>query len=79
MSKFRFGYWPLNMLQDFHFRKEAAGGGFSSKKTLLRLSQEISSLATSVPVSFSSSVFLVADDDARMDMMRHAPPDLQQA
>lgn len=59
-------------ISGFHFQKELTenhGSASSQKKSLLRLTQEISGLATSLPISFASSVFLVTDE-ARMDILR---------
>ena len=71
VGKYRLCQWPLVQLRDFYFRGQAEkAGAFSAKKSMLRIGQEMSSLATSLPIAWASSVFLVADDN-RMDIIRH--------
>lgn len=59
-------------LPDFYFReqvKDNVGTASKQKKSMLRLAQEISSLTTSLPTSWATSVFLVTEED-RMDIIR---------
>ncbi|KAK9804781.1 hypothetical protein WJX72_005025 [[Myrmecia] bisecta] len=60
---------------DFYFRQQAAavskqaGGGQQMKTRLRRLVEEHSSLSTSLPLAWGSSIFLAADD-TRLDVLR---------
>ena len=73
LGEYRVQQWPLVAYQDFYYRKELQAKGSGSKKSLLRLVQEISSLATSLPVAWSTSVFLLTDEN-RMDIIRSESP-----
>lgn len=59
--------WNILYFKDFFFRNEIKPG--NARSGLLRLSREMSSLATSLPVYRASSIFLVSDED-RMDVLR---------
>ena len=70
VGKYRLCQWPLVQLQDFYYRREAEkAGAFNARKSMLRVGQEMSSLATSLPIAWATSIFLVADDN-RMDIIR---------
>lgn len=63
----------VELLVPFHFaeilRTAVATGDFSYSSRARRLAQEIASLSTSLPLSFSSSVFLRCDEN-RLDLMK---------
>ena len=63
----------LEFLVPFHYaetlRTAVASGDFSYSSRSRRLAQEIASLSTSLPLSFSSSVFLRCDEN-RLDIMK---------
>ena len=63
----------VEFLVPFHFaeilRNAVASGDFSYSSRARRLAQEIASLSTSLPLSFSSSVFLRCDEN-RLDLMK---------
>ena len=50
-------------------RSTMSSGDFGSPARARRLAQEIASLSTSLPLSFSSSVF-VRSDESRLDVMK---------
>ena len=63
----------VEFLVPFYFaeklRTAVATGDFSYSSRARRLAQEIASLSTSLPLSFSSSVFLRCDEN-RLDLMK---------
>ena len=63
----------VEFLVPFYFaeklRTAVASGDFSYSSRARRLAQEIASLSTSLPLSFSSSVFLRCDEN-RLDLMK---------
>ena len=63
----------VEFLVPFYFaeklRTAVASGDFSFSTRARRLAQEIASLSTSLPLSFSSSVFLRCDEN-RLDLMK---------
>jgi baculoviral IAP repeat-containing protein 6 len=53
-----------------HFESQVkATGAFSNQARMRRLAQEAVTLSTSLPLSYSSSVFVRCDDD-RLDIMK---------
>ena len=69
LENYRLQQWPLVQNKDYYFRDLLNQKGSNSKKGLLRLCQEVSSLGSSLPVFWSSSIFVVSDE-SRMDVLR---------
>jgi baculoviral IAP repeat-containing protein 6 len=69
MKTYQFDYVDLSSGQKYnHYYKASARNFVSNKERVLRLAQETGTLATSLPLSVESSVFVRVDEE-RMDLM----------